>query len=155
MSRHNQCGIRPPAARRGVSTAEFAFVFPVFIVLVLGFLDVGVMLVRHRLLADAAERVAREAAIRGGLSQPAGERWGPAAWSTDGSDSEINGVIAPSLTTMNAGDIEVDVLWLDGNNHPGSRVEVTLVYQHDAVIPYLWNEDLLSLRTGSVVRISH
>lgn len=134
---------------------EFALVFPVFLVIVLGFLDLGLMLLRHRLLSDAAERVARVAAVHGSRSQPAAERWGPSPWSVSGDDPLVSSVIAPSMTTMTADEIAVDVEWTDGNNRPGSRVQVTLTYQHDAILPLVWGQDLLSLQAGSVARISH
>ena len=147
--------LRPPTPRNGVAAMEFVFVFSVFFVIVLGFLDLGVLLLRHNLLADAAQRVSREAAVHGGRSVPANQRWGPSAISTTGSNSQINDVIVPSLTTMAASDIQVDVQWTDGDNRPGSRVQVTLSYQHEAIVPYVWSKDLLALQGSCVARIAH
>jgi Flp pilus assembly protein TadG len=147
--------LRTPTPRSGVAAMEFVFVFSVFFVIVLGFLDLGVMLLRRNLLADAAQRVSREAAVHGGRSEPADQRWGPGALSTSGSDTRINSVITPSLTTMAASEILVDVQWSDGNNNPGSRVQVTLSYQHQAILPYLWSEDLLALQGSCVARVAH
>lgn len=144
-----------PRTRTGVTTVEFVFVFSVFLVIVLGFFDLGMMLVRHELLADAAERVLREAAVCGSESAPAAQPWGPAEISTNGSDPLVNGIITPSVVMMAADQIQVDVQWPDGNNRPGSRVRVSLSYQHDAIVPYVWGADLLTLRAGCEARISH
>ena len=144
---------RQPTTRTGVTTIEFAFVFSVFLFIVLGFFELGVMLVRHNLLADAAERVLREATVRG--SESAAQQWGPAEISTNGSDSMINGVITPSVVMMAANQIQVDVQWPDGNNRPGSRVRVSLSYQHNAIVPYVWGADLLTLQAGCEARVSH
>ena len=151
----NQHSSRSRAARKGVAAMEFVFVFSVFFMMVLGFLDLGVMLLRDQLLTDAAQRVAREAAVHGSLSEPSIERWGPVALSTNGNDPLINDVIAPSLTTMAADEILVNVQWTDGNNQPGSLVQVTLDYQHDAILPFLWSEDLLALQGSSIAHIAH
>ena len=151
----NQHCSRPPTARKGVAAMEFAFVFWVFFVIVVGFLDLGTMLLRHRLLADAAQRVSSEAAVRGSRSEPMNQRWGPSVLSTYGNDPQIINVIAPSMTTMAADEILVDVQWTDGNNQPGSHVQVTLDYQHDAILPFLWSEELLALQGSSIAHIAH
>lgn len=141
--------------RRAATTAEAAIVLPIALLALFAILDLGLASLRYNILADAARRLARAAAIRGDETPTEiGNDWGPAPLIATAADSVDPAMtIHSSLPTMDPGDVSIQMRWSDGRNDSRSRVRIELNYQHRPLIPgfSLWGE--IRLRSSSQMRI--
>lgn len=158
---HGQARCRSQAGRwlrnrRGASAVEAAIVLPVFLWILLAMLDLGIAVLRHNALSDAARRVGRAAALHGSLApERAGGSWGPATVQTTvASEAPLVAGLQHKLPTMPAEDVSVEVRWLDGENRPCDRVQVQFRYTHEPMVPGVlpWGAfDLQAATTTTIV----
>ena len=146
--------VKARASRRGATIVEFVVVFGVFLTFILSFLDLGLILFRKQVLADASDRVARYAATHGSLSTPASHQLGPHAIRESASGrSHIARIASTALVTMRPERTGVSLRWPDGDNRAGERVQVTVSYANDAIFPFLWGRSSRELRETTTARI--
>src|SRR5438552_607017 len=74
------------SSRRGITLVETAIVLNVFLLLILGTLDLGIATYRYNTLSQAARNGARQAAVHGALAAPALAAWGPGTYSGTAGD---------------------------------------------------------------------
>lgn len=142
--------------RRGVALVESSIVLTVFLVIIFAMFDLGLAVMRENTLAEAARRLAREAAIHGEKASPDRATWGPARHTaTAAAGSEIAGAIRGSLVTLDPASVQIDITWPDADNRIGDRVTVVLTYQHHTTLPFLFGSGPLELRGESTMRIEH
>lgn len=124
--------------RSGAALVEGLIIMIVFLVLILGTVDVGTAVLHHNILSAAARTGVREIVAHGHLAPPATGTWSgpwgpgpsypnknPYVVTADKSDYIAN-TIRPYLTGLDPGQVTITVYWRDGDNEPGSRVNVTL-----------------------------
>ena len=142
--------------RRGAVVVESAIVISVFLVILLGTLDLGLAVLRYNVLSEAARRMARTASVRGERAAPEHPVWGPNLYNgTAGDGSMYADSIENILVTMHPSDVQIKLEWLDGGNQTGQRVRVRLIMNHDTIIPFLFGAADLQLTARSVMRIEH
>lgn len=100
----------------GQAIVEFALILPVFLLLVLGFIDSARAVFQYITLADAAREGTRYAIVHGGASSSPS---GPTA-----NDSVVQTQVLQH--TIGVPNVTVASTWPDGNNSRGSRVSVVV-----------------------------
>jgi hypothetical protein len=147
-------------ARRGAVLVEAAIVLSVFLVLVLGMLDLGVGVFRHNTLSQAARHGARRAAVHGVKCLPGyeGGPWGtgkvgPVAASA--SSHPILAQIRPMLVGCDLDETQVEVEWPDASNDVEKRVRVTVTTSYQPVLTSFFGADPVTLRAASTIPIAH
>lgn len=148
---HRICTYRSAAA-----ALETAIVLSVFVTLVLGMFDFGLVVLNRNNLEAAACRLARAAIVHGDNSDAAFDPWGPEAFEGIADDgSEPAEVVAPILAVMPKHNVHFHVEWPDGTNSVGRRVRVTLSYNHAPLFAGLFGTSTWNLQAVSVMRIQH
>jgi hypothetical protein len=139
---------------RGVAALECAFTLPVALFVLYSLLDLGLAAIRYNTLAEGARRIARQAIIHGRLSPQPSDAWGPEEFAgTAADDSPQTEPLEGMLPTMQAGDVEVEIAWLDGDNSPRDRVRVELRYRHRSIVPLLAGRQDIDLRSTTTMNI--
>ncbi len=141
--------------RKGATLVEAALVLPVFLMLIVGMIDLGLGVLQAHVLSTAARQAARQAIVRGGLASGLGS-WGPGEYGPVSlADS---GAIAQAIRSYVPGidpsTVTVDVQWLDGSNQPESRVRVTLTHAYQPITTYVVS-GTIPLTASSTMRIAH
>jgi hypothetical protein len=143
--------------RRGSALVEGAIVLPVFLLMLLCMLDLGLAVLRSNMLSDAARRLAREATVRGEMAPPRRSAWGPHDFTgTAGDGSPAALAVEPFLVAVRPNEVHITIVWPDGGNADNQRVEVVVSYDHHPVLPWLYGATgPLHLRAESTMRIEH
>lgn len=108
--------------RRGASLVEFAFVAPVFFLLVIGLVVGGVGVFRYQQVASLAREGARYASVRGSKYQQV--TGNPAATPAD----VYNNAILPGSVALDPAQLSSSVTW-SPDNKQGSTVSVQVTYR--------------------------
>jgi Flp pilus assembly protein TadG len=142
------------ASRRGAIALESALVLGTLSLLLLGLLELTIILLNQTSMAEGARRIARTAIVRGDRSPTTA--WGPAKLTLKGNDNhEAAEKLREILCAVPAGEVDVEIEWLDGDNTAGDRVRVTVQHTHRPIVPaWGWNTGLV-LRGSSTMRIAH
>jgi Flp pilus assembly protein TadG len=142
--------------RSGVATVESAIVLSIYLLLLLGMMELSIAVVRYGMLADAARRVARTAITRGSMAPNSLGTWGPATTETTADKSDpIAAAVRPTLATMDPKDVRIRVHWPDGGNQPDQRVHVTIAYTHYPLVPIPAWYTQIELQGDSTMRVAH
>lgn len=146
---------RKSQKRRGATLVESALILSVFLLLLLGMLELSLALVRHTAICEAARRVARAAVVHGSRCQTAAP-WGPAAIALTADDSHLAAETAlPALVTLQPPDVHIELSWPDGGNHSDDRVRVVVHSTHHPIVPIPGWYEQLDLRAESTMPIAH
>ncbi|WP_404310835.1 TadE/TadG family type IV pilus assembly protein [Neorhodopirellula lusitana] len=125
--------------RRGVSAVETAITLPIFLWILLAMLDLGIAVMRHNSLNDAATRLGRAAVIHGDMTSHLIAPWGPEPVHTSAASGlPVVEVIHLKIPTMSPEEVLVDMSWPDGENGPDDRVQVDVSYTHQSLVPGLF-----------------
>lgn len=142
--------------RRGAALVEGAVVVSVTLVLLFGMLDLGLAVLRHNCLCEAARRTARRAAVHGAKAPPEQSVWGPAQYVGTAADAtEMAAVVRTALVTMEPSQVALIADWPDDSNHPGGTVRVELTYDHQPMLPFLFGSLPLTLKSVAYMQIAH
>lgn len=141
--------------RRAATLVESAVIFAVFIILILGFLDLGVGVLRYHLLAQAARQGARQTIVHGELASEFGS-WGPTALGpiTAADPHPLAQTVHRSLVGMDPASVTIQAEWLDGHNRPGGRVRVMITAAYRPAVTLVFNAPI-HLRASSTMTIAH
>jgi hypothetical protein len=135
---------------------EAAVVVGVFLVIIFGLLDLGLLVLHHNMLAEGARRLAREAIVHGAKTEQIADQWGPATLNgTAGDNSSRGAVLLPVMVAVKPNEVSYTIEWPDGDNEPDHRVRVTLNYQHEMMIPFLFGSGIMNLNSVSTMRVAH
>ena len=107
---------------RGSVAVEFAFVAPIFVLLALGALEVGLAMIARDSVAFAARRGARYAIVRGADSE------------TPASAGDIAAYTRTRAAGLNAATLQVTTTF-SPNNSAGGTVNVSTSYSHKLMLP--------------------
>lgn len=143
--------------RRGAAMFETAVVLSVFLMLVLGFLDLGVATFRYHLVSQAARHGARQAIVHGSMAPAAMGTWGPTAVAASANATGVPLVdaVKPYLIGFDLSQTQVNATWLDGSNDPGLRVQVVITTSYRPVVPFVLGTTPMNLRGASTLTIAH
>jgi Flp pilus assembly protein TadG len=146
-------------SRRGAATLEAAIVVPVFLLLVLGTIDIGLAVSRQSSLSQAARQGARKAAVHGKLA-PAGWDGGP--WGVDTIEEPIAvsgnyavDAVKPMLVNCPVDQTYVRFEWPEGRNDVGNQVRVTVTSEYTPMMTFIFGAPTITLRATSTMMISH
>lgn len=142
--------------RSGGTLVETAITLSVFLLMVLGMLDLSVAVFRMHLLTEAARQGTRQTIVHGSLAAAAGS-WGPQTIGPVAvkDAGPLGEVIQAHLTGMDPAAVMVLVEWLDGSNQPDMRVRITLTYPHQPIMVAVLGSNPLGLTATSTMRIAH
>lgn len=143
--------------RRGASAIESAFALPVFLLIVLGALDLGLAVFRQHQVTATAHFIARKAIVHGSRASKLGV-WGPATRIGNAADgSEIGNLIASFMPGPQASQISYEVAWPDGGNEPrdNHRLRVRIAVNHQPIVTSIFGVAPMTLRSGVTTPIAH
>ncbi len=157
----------PRKVRRGAVLVEGLIVMLVFLVLILGMVDVGTAVLHHNILSAAARSGMREIIAHGSLAPPRTGTWSgpwgpgssypgsnPYTVTADKASDPIANTFQPYLTGLDAGTVNITVTWLDGDNNPGSSVMVTLTATYEPAT-ILFYAPLVTQTASTTMPIAH
>jgi Flp pilus assembly protein TadG len=136
--------------RTGASTVEAAFTLIVFLMLVLGVLDLGIGVLRYHMACDAARIGARQAIVHGSQADKLG------SWDSGSAQSNITSSVASFLNAggVASGNYTVDVSYSPDNN-PGSAVTVTVTIPYTPLMTFIFGNPTINLTGSSRMYIAH
>jgi len=142
--------------RSGVAAVEAAVVLSVFLVVLLGSLDLGLAVLKNNTLAEAARRLARAAIVRGSSSSSIHTVWGPTTYNGTANDgSQYAKVVNGVLVAVNSADVKLRLEWPDGGNDSGNRVSATVTTTYQPMIASIFGSSPYTLHASSTMRIEH
>jgi hypothetical protein len=143
------------ASRTGVITVESAIILISCLVLLLGMLELSLALVRYSVVAEVARRVARAAIVHGERASATQDSWGPAALDLRADSTHPAALAAqPAFMALDPSDVQISIIWPDGDNRVDRRVKVTARVTHRSIIAMI-GYGPLTLESTSVLRIAH
>ena len=132
---------------------ETTIVLMVFLLLVFGMIDLGVMVARSQSLAEAARNGARASIVRGEFAQLP---LGPAAIDSVAADSNpVADALRQQLVLMDPKEVRISVTWPDGGNKFNQRVHVTVSADFTPIMTYIFGSPTWTLHGDSEMRIAH
>jgi Flp pilus assembly protein TadG len=139
--------------RKGGTVAEAAIVITLFLVLVMGVIDMGLAIFQRQVLSEAARQGARQAIVHGskGTTSWGASQYGPASADTD---AAIPNAIRPYLVGIDPASVNITVQWLDSSNDDKNRVRVTLEYTYHPMTT-LVVQSTIPLSASSTMLIAH
>jgi Flp pilus assembly protein TadG len=142
--------------QRGQAVVEFAFVIGFLVILMVSMLEMTLFLYNYAVLTDAAKEGVRSAIVHGSstgvLVSATAESapWPPCR--TPASGSVLNAVQAYAAASLhNISTMNVNLCYPDGNNNPGSGVQVNVSYPYSPL--FLVNWATVTISASSVGRI--
>ena len=121
--------------------SEFAIVFPLFAIVVLGLVDVSRAMFTYHTLTHASEAAARFASVRSLTS------------TTPATNATVTARVLEAGVGLNADELEVNTVWTP-NNKRGSTVRVEVAYPFEPYTPFIpWST--LELVGSAEARISN
>lgn len=149
----------PTQPRRGATLVETAVVLGVFLILVLGMLDLGAGVFRYHLVATAARQGARQAIVHGSRAPLGwdGGRWGTTSLDVPATATDVPMVnaIRPVLVGCDPARTRIAVQWLDGSNDWDLRVRVQVSTPYQPMMTRVFGNATFTLRASSTMRIAH
>jgi Flp pilus assembly protein TadG len=146
---------------RGQAIVEFALVAVFLVVLVVSILEMSLFLYNYAVLTDAAKEGVRYAIVHGASgtnpSGPTGAAGTTSSWSactssSGGTTSVANAVKAFAAASLHdVSSMNINVCYPDGNNNPGSGVQVNVSYPYSPL--FLTNWASVTISASSVGRI--
>lgn len=148
------------AIRRGAAIVELAIVLMVFLILVLGMIDLGLAILRQQLLSEASRQGVRQAIIHGKLAPsglPGGGPWGPTSVDVlaSSSDHPIIEHIRPFLIQMDHAQTRIQVEWPEGSNDIQKQVRVTVSTTYQPMITFIFGDTAMALTSSTTMPIAH
>jgi len=142
--------------RRGVAAVEGAIVLSVFLLILFGMLDLGLLVLDYNTLSEAARRLARQAIVHGQMAAPAQSVWGPATVNGTAADgTEYATALSRELATFNLSKVNYSIEWPVGTNRPDDPVIVTVTFQYPPIIPYLLGSQTIPIRAVTNMSVQH
>lgn len=146
--------------RRAATLAEAAIVLPIFFLIVLGMIDLGIAVSRHNTLSNAARHGSRRAAVHGSkcLSGFRGGPWGPTTVGPLAASATTHPVldeVRPMLTGVPTDDARITVEWPDASNEIEKRVRVTITCPYSPFVLSVFGISPFTLKASSTMPVAH
>ena len=138
-------GVRRLRMAEGSALVEFSLIAFMFIIVLLGVVEMGRMLLVYTTMANAARAGARYAIVHGGERTGTGVN-GP---SGPGNTAQVQTVVQnfASAGLLNTSNLTINVTYPNGLNTAGSAVSVTVTYPYDPLVIFF--NSMLSTTMGS------
>jgi Flp pilus assembly protein TadG len=137
-------------AERGSSMIEFSLIAFMFIIVLLGVVEMGRMILVYTTIANAARAGARYAIVHG-----AGQTVSPSGPGSPCTCTQIQAVVTnfASAGLVTTSLLTTTVNYPDNSNAAGSRVTVTVSYPYDPMVRYFTSllSDTLSSTSQGVI----
>jgi Flp pilus assembly protein TadG len=131
----------------GSALVEFALTLPVLITIFFGLIDVSLAFYTHQVLSESAREGTRYAMVHGSSCTTGS---GNSCTVTAGTvNSYVSGLAWPNI---GGGTMTVSTTFPDGNQSPGSRVQVTTTYGFPFRVPFI-PTSTLTMSSKSVMYI--
>jgi Flp pilus assembly protein TadG len=137
-------GRKKEISKDGSAIIEFAFVAIVFFMLIFGIIEFGRLMLMYHHLGNAAREGTRWASVRGSSSDNIWKIATPA---------DVQNYVR-SISPLDPNNVIVSTTWPDGNNNPGSQVNVRVDYPFTFLLP-IWFGSPITLESTSQMVISH
>lgn len=142
--------------KTGAVMVEMAIILNVFMLLVLGILDLGLATYRYNTISQAARQGARQAIVHGSLAPPAMAAWGPTTYTgTAGDGSVYAQAVAPMLVGFVLDDVTIRVEWPDGGNSLQQRVRYTITTEYRPILTSFFSSSSNIQSAASTMPIAH
>lgn len=142
--------------RTGAVMVEMVIILHVFMLLVVGMLDLGLATYRYNTLSQAARQGARQAIVHGSLAPPVMAAWGPATYTgTAGDQSVYAQAVAPMLQGFILDDVTLRVEWPDGGNSIQQRVRYSMTTEYRPILTSIFSGNSYTLSAASTMPIAH
>lgn len=143
-------------SRRGATLVETAIVLNVFLLLVMGGMDLGLATYKYNTLSQAARQGARQATVHGSLAAPAMTAWGPGTYTgTAGDGSQYAQAVSPILAGFALGSVTIQAEWIDGSNATQQRVRFTVTTTYRPIVTSIFTQSSFVLSAASTMPIAH
>jgi Flp pilus assembly protein TadG len=130
----------------GGSVVEFALTAPILLTIVFGLMEVCMASYCREMISEVAREGTRYAIVHGATCTT------PNNASCTVSAATINSYVTNVWPRMGGGTMNVNTTFPDGNQNPGSRVQVTVTYNFPLSIPWI-PASTLTMSTASVMYI--
>lgn len=143
--------------RAGATTLETAIALSLFVTLMLGAVDLGYGVFRQHVLTHATRKLARQAIVRGELSDRLGS-WGAKTVTTKAHrQNDIAATAATSLVGWNLEEVQIKVEWIDGGSdiRYGHRVRVEMLAPYRPMMTFIFGNPEFDLSASSTMAIAH
>jgi Flp pilus assembly protein TadG len=141
--------------RQGATLVEMTLVILLFLTLVLGMLDLGIMVTRSQSLSQAARSGARAAIVRGEFAEVLGSLGSTAYSGTANDNQPIANAVRSQLILMNPANVRLNVTWPEGSNEVGKRVHVTVAADFTPLVTFVFGSPTWTLIGSSEMHIAH
>jgi Flp pilus assembly protein TadG len=142
--------------RRGATAIEAAIVLSGLFVVLFGMLDLGLGVLEYNTLAEASRRLCRQAIVHGQMATPQMTVWGPATLSGTAADgSAYAQALSPELATFELNQVKYTIAWPDGSIQYDSRVQVTVTYQYQPMMPFIFGSSAIPLQAVTTMLVAH
>jgi Flp pilus assembly protein TadG len=149
-------------SRRGAAMVEAAIILPVFLVLTLGMIDLGIAVFQNNAICEASRQGARIASVHGAFAADdgSGAIWGPAAYTGAGNSTAAIPTAmrtAGALAGLNTANVTISVSWPTGTNSvlTNDTVQVQVSALWSPVIFYVFGNKSVTLTATSIMPIAH
>jgi Flp pilus assembly protein TadG len=132
---------------RGQSLVEFSLAAMIFMVVILGVVEVGRAVWSYNTLANATREGSRYAMVHGAS---ASAHSGPA-----GNDAKVQAAVTKYASTLEPSDLTITSAWPDGSNAVGSHVKVTATYRFDTLFSKLLGISPITMTSTSTMTITN
>jgi Flp pilus assembly protein TadG len=146
----------PMARRRGAAVIEGAVVLSGLFVVLFGMLDLGLAVLEFNTLSEASRRLCRQAVVHGQMAAPQMTAWGPATVSGTASDgTQYAQALSPELATFELSNVKYTINWPDGSNRYDDRVQVTVTYKYQPMMPFVLGSSAVPLQAVTTMQVGH
>jgi len=139
--------VKRERAESGQALVEFSLTIVIFMILVLGVVDVGRAVWNYNTLANATREGTRYAIVHGSASSAPS---GPAA-----NDASVRAAVAKYASGLSSGNLTTTSTWLDGSNGAGARVKVTTSYRFNSIFSSLLGIAPFTMTSSSTMMITN
>ena len=143
--------------RRGAALVGTAVTIMVFVAMILGMVDFGILVLRHHVLAQATRQLARRVIVHGDLSTEMGT-WGPTTVNIYADDpGEMGTIVRNNLVAINPANVSIQVQWIDAGTsvQAHDRITVTTTAPFQPMLTFLFGNPTFTLTASSTMPIAH
>jgi Flp pilus assembly protein TadG len=139
---------RRAADEEGSSLVEFALTMPILVTFFFGLIQVCLASYTHQVISETAREGTRYAMVRGSTCVT-----GNGSTSCTATTATVNSYAATNVwPNIGGGTLGINTTYPDGNENPGSRVQVNVSYLFPFKIPFI-PPSTLTMSSTSVVYI--
>jgi len=138
----------------GQATVEVAMVGLLFVITVIGMIDVGRAVWNYNTVAQAAREGARYAVVHGSRSSdPSGP--GSSSFTAPDQDTKVTAIVRKNASGLDLDSLTVSAQWPDATNERDARVKVTASYAFEPAFSHLLGLPSITLTSSSIMKVAY